>query len=119
MAEDSGVKAMKKTFLGILMLGGVLALRHHRRCRRAEPAPRRRARGSTGDRRAAEVARAIHDSLGAVRGYCELAKMKGESGDDLARRMDAAIATVSEASALIQQLLARSRRRAFETDPLL
>lgn len=54
-----------------------------------------------------DLARAAEDLLNAIRGYCELATIKGENGDALARRMTAAIATVDELSLLILELLAR------------
>lgn len=64
--------------------------------------------------------RALHDLveeslnlLGAVRGYCELAKVKGESGCALASRMDSSIATVDETTALLRRLLAACRRQAL------
>ena len=46
--------------------------------------------------------------LAAIRGYCELAKLKGETGRALEKRMDAAIAAVDEVSALLRQVLADS-----------
>ena len=51
--------------------------------------------------------RQIDNRLCAIRGYCELAKLKGESGDALARRMDAAVDTLVELSDMIQELRSR------------
>ena len=65
--------------------------------RRHDPATR-----SSGELR--RLIRDIEDRLGAIRGYCELAKIKHESGEDLDRRMDDAIETVQEVSLLIHRL---------------
>lgn len=57
-----------------------------------------------------ELRKLVHDidnGLGAIRGYCELAKIKHENGDALDRRMDAAIDTVQELSTLIHRLRIR------------
>ncbi len=51
--------------------------------------------------------RQIDNRLSAIRGYCELAKMKGENGDALASRMDAAVETLIELSDMIQELRSR------------
>ena len=53
-----------------------------------------------------DLTRAIDDRLNAVRGYCELALMKSENGENLAHRMDAAIDAVDELSQLIHALVA-------------
>ena len=67
-------------------------------------------------RLAGGIAHDINNYLGAIRGYCEVAKMKGESGPALERRMDDAIETTESVSALIRQLLAFSRRRPVEAE---
>jgi hypothetical protein len=63
-------------------------------------------------REVTDIAEEVANRLGAIWGYCELAKMKGESGEALDRRMNAAIETIAEASALCRQLLAACRRQA-------
>ena len=57
------------------------------------------------------LARRINHNLGAIQACCELAKMKGESGADLERRMDDVIEIVAETSALVRRLAADCRRR--------
>lgn len=97
--------------LALIAFGTLLYFRCGRRRADAPAceAELRRAR-RTLDRLAAG-AEDVNHQLGTLRGYCEVAKMKGESGDALARRMDAAIDTVGETSALFQQLLAAGRRQ--------
>lgn len=58
-----------------------------------------------------ELARDITDDIAVIRGYCEMAKLKNESGEDLARRMDDAIAASGHLSSLIRELVASSRTR--------
>jgi hypothetical protein len=60
--------------------------------------------GGTSSRATDRLLRDIDDRLGALLGYCELARLKRESGDALAGRMDAAIETVLELSELIGRL---------------
>lgn len=62
-------------------------------------------------RLAGGLAHDVNNYLGAIRGCCEMAVMKDESGEALATRMGHAIATADKISALIQQLLAFSRRQ--------
>ncbi len=62
-------------------------------------------------RLAGGIAHDINNYLGALRGHCEVAKLKGESGDALSVRMDRAVAIVTKASDLIRRLLAFSRRQ--------
>ena len=62
-------------------------------------------------RLAGGIAHDVNNYLGAIRGYCEVAVLKGEHGEALERRMGAAIETADKISALIQQLLAFSRRQ--------
>ncbi len=61
-------------------------------------------------RLAGGIAHDVNNYLGAIRGYCEVAVIKAESGVALERRMSAAIETADKVSALIQQLLAFSRQ---------
>ena len=67
-------------------------------------------------RLAGGLAHDINNYLGAIRGYCEVARMKGESGPALKRRMDDAITTTDAVSDLIRQLLAFSRRQPVEPE---
>lgn len=67
-------------------------------------------------RLAGGIAHDINNYLGAIRGYCEVAKMKGESGEAVDRRMDDAIETTQNISSLIEQLLAFSRRQPIEPE---
>lgn len=62
-------------------------------------------------RLAGGIAHDINNYLGAVRAHCEVASLKNESGPELERRMEAAIATTTKASNLIKQLLTFSRRQ--------
>lgn len=81
--------------------------RPRRRCRRpaGRTSSRRAERRTEPSPRAADhLIRDIDDRLGALFGYCELAKIKNESGDALASRMDAAIETLLELSDLIGRL---------------
>lgn len=102
--EDLGRprSAGRSTFakLALLVLAGVLLWRHGARRRGA---PGRDVR-SCGD-----LAQEAKNRLGAIQGYCELAKMKGENGRALESRMDAAIEAVGEVSALIHRLTACRR----------
>lgn len=67
-------------------------------------------------RLAGGIAHDVNNYLGAIRGYCEVAVLKGESGEVLARRMGAAIDTADKVSALIRQLLAFSRRQPVQAE---
>ena len=69
-------------------------------------------------RLAGGIAHDINNYLGALRGYCEVAKLKNERGKALADRMDAAIETATEASVLIRKLLAFSRKQPIHTEVL-
>ena len=100
--------------LGLLSVGGALAFLDFRRRRATSREPReaaelRQARELI--ERLAEGAEHLNHHLGVIRGCCEVAKMKDEHGEALSRRMDAAIETVAETSALLQQLLAAGRRQ--------
>lgn len=101
----------------VLSAVGVL-WRHETRRQRAEWALRQREeelrqaqKMEAVGRLAGGIAHDINNYLGAVRGHCEVAKMKGESGEALERRMDSVMAATTKASALIKQLLAFSRRQ--------
>ena len=61
-----------------------------------------------------EIAQEIANDLGTIRGCCEIAKLKGESGEALARRMDAAIETTGQLSHRIKQLLASREQEGSE-----
>ncbi|RMH21442.1 MAG: response regulator [Acidobacteria bacterium] len=62
-------------------------------------------------RLAGGIAHDINNYLGAVRGYCEVTRIKHEDNPDLHRRMGLAIDAVGRASSLIRQLLAFSRKQ--------
>ena len=62
-------------------------------------------------RLAGGIAHDINNYLGAIRGYCEVAALKNPGNPALARQMDAAMQTATEASNLIRQLLAFSRKQ--------
>ncbi len=62
-------------------------------------------------RLAGGIAHDINNYLGAIMGFCEVARMNSRGDEALAQRMDAAMETASEASALIRQLLAFSRKQ--------
>lgn len=67
-------------------------------------------------RLAGGIAHDVNNYLGAIRGYCEVAMLNGESGAALDRRMGAAIETADKMSALIRQLLAFSRRQPVQPE---
>lgn len=46
----------------------------------------------------------INNSLGAVRGYCEIASLKGESGEALDRRLAAAVRTIEKITHLLRKI---------------
>ncbi|MEE8522822.1 MAG: hypothetical protein V3T72_02735 [Thermoanaerobaculia bacterium] len=56
------------------------------------------------------VAFDLINHLAAIRGYCELARMKNPDDPALAQRMDAAMETCTEAADLTRQLQALSRK---------
>jgi nitrogen-specific signal transduction histidine kinase/ActR/RegA family two-component response regulator len=60
-------------------------------------------------RLAGGLAHDINNYLAAIRGQCELVKMKAGEGDTAARRMDMVLATTDRASSLIERLLTFSR----------
>lgn len=103
-------RGRRRFSLALIVLGALLFFRFGRRCHApAREDELRRARRALD--RLAEGAEEANHRLGTIRGLCEVAKMKkGENGDDLARRMDAAIDTVDETAALFRQLLACGRR---------
>ncbi len=57
------------------------------------------------------LAHDINNYLGAIRGHCELVRMKLPSGDRSIRKMTAAIRAVEKTTALIDRLLAFGRMR--------
>lgn len=67
-------------------------------------------------RLAGGIAHDVNNYLGAIRGYCEVAMLKGESGEPLTQRMTAAVETADKVSALIRQLLAFSRRQPVQAE---
>ena len=67
-------------------------------------------------RLAGGIAHDVNNYLGAIRGYCEVAVLKGESGAALAQRMNAAVETADKVSTLIRQLLAFSRRQPVQPE---
>ena len=69
-------------------------------------------------RLAGGIAHDVSNYLGAIRGYCEVAVMKNESGEALKSRMEAAIDTCHRISSMIRQLLAFSRREALQIEVL-
>jgi hypothetical protein len=100
------------------LLGAVLVFRDVSRRRRTEKALRDREaelqqaqKMEAVGRLAGGIAHDVNNYLGAIRGYCEVAMMKGESGPSLVRRMTSAVETADKVSALIRQLLAFSRRQ--------
>ncbi|MDH3744952.1 MAG: response regulator [Acidobacteriota bacterium] len=62
-------------------------------------------------RLAGGLAHDINNYLAAIAAQSELAKMKAEPGGSTAKRMDAVLATTKRAGALIERLLAFSRRQ--------
>ena len=67
-------------------------------------------------RLAGGIAHDVNNYLGAIRGYCEVAVLKGETGAALSARMSAAVETADKVSALIRQLLAFSRRQPVQPE---
>jgi len=65
-------------------------------------------------RLAGGIAHDINNYLAAIRGQCELVKMKTGEGDPTRRRMDLVLETSDRASTLIERLLAFSRRQPVE-----
>ena len=65
-------------------------------------------------RLAGGMAHDINNYLAAIRGQCELVKMKSADDDPAHRRMDLVLATTDRASALIQRLLSFARRQPVE-----
>ncbi len=109
----SPIRTSRGTTLGI-----VLVFRDLTRRKQAEAALRQRElelreaqKMEAVGRLAGGIAHDINNYLGAIRGFCEVAKMRSESGEALNRRMDEAIETTRGVSALVKQLLAFSRRQ--------
>ena len=67
-------------------------------------------------RLAGGIAHDVNNYLGAIRGYCEVAVLKNESGEALKQRMTAAVGTADKVSALIRQLLAFSRKQPVQPE---
>jgi len=124
--RETQYRARSRLRLALVVAGWLVAVvalavglwRREKRLRQAEAARRRREtelgrtrRTEAVGRLAGGVAHAINNYLGAIRGYCEIAKLQNESGEALATRMDAAMDTATEASVLIRQLLAFSRKQ--------
>ncbi len=105
------------------LLGVVLVFRDVGQRRRTEIALRQREaelqqaqKMEAVGRLAGGIAHDVNNYLGAMRGYCEVAVLKGESGAALEKRMQAAIDTADKVSTLIQQLLAFSRRQPVQPE---
>lgn len=67
-------------------------------------------------RLAGGLAHDINNYLAAIRGHCELVRMKRHEGDRLVRKMDSVIRTVDRASTLIDRLLVFSRRQPMKLE---
>ena len=105
------------------VLGAVLVFRDVSRRRQTEQTLRQREaelrqaqKMEAVGRLAGGIAHDVNNYLGAIRGYCEVAMLKGESGEALEERMNAAIETSEKVSALIRQLLAFSRRQPVQPE---
>lgn len=62
-------------------------------------------------RLAGGLAHDLSNYLAAIRGHCELTRLKSPGGADLAQKMDEVIGTVDRASGLVDNLLAFGRRQ--------
>lgn len=96
--------------------GGLWTRERH--LRRAEEALRRSHEQLTQSQRleamgrvAGGLAHDINNYLAAIRGHCEIVRMKRPDDERIARKMDSAIRTVHKASALLDRLLAFSRQQ--------
>ncbi len=105
------------------LLGVVLVFRDVSERRQTEKALRQRETELLHSRKmeavgrmAGGIAHDVNNYLGAIRGYCETAMMKAETGKALANRMTLAIETAEKVSALIRQLLAFSRRQPVQPE---
>ena len=105
------------------LLGVVLVFRNVSTRRQTEKALRQREaelrqaqKMEAVGRLAGGIAHDVNNYLGAIRGYCEVAVLKSETGAALAARMAAAVETADKVSALIRQLLAFSRRQPVQPE---
>lgn len=62
-------------------------------------------------RMAGGIAHDINNYLGAISGFCELAKIGARGNEELERKMDRAVSMTCKAASLIRQLLAFSKRQ--------
>lgn len=99
--------------LGIVLVFRDTSERHEAeaRLREREDELRQAQRLETVGRLAGGIAHDINNYLGALKGHCEVAKLKQEHGEALSVRMDKAMEIATKASSLIRQLLAFSRRQ--------
>jgi signal transduction histidine kinase len=67
-------------------------------------------------RLAGGLAHDINNYLAAIRGHCELVRMKHHDGERLERKMDSVIRTVGRATTLLDRLLVFSRRQPMELE---
>ena len=100
------------------LLGAVLAFRDVSQRRQAQKALRQREaelqqaqKMEAVGRLAGGIAHDINNYLGAIRGYCEVARMNSRGDEAQEQRLGSAMETVTEASDLIRQLLAFSRKQ--------
>lgn len=105
------------------LLGVVLVFRDVSERRQAEEALRQRdaelqqaQKMEAVGRLAGGIAHDVNNYLGAIRGTCEVALIKGESGRALTVRMTSVIETCEKVAALIRQLLAFSRRQPVQPE---
>jgi two-component system, cell cycle sensor histidine kinase and response regulator CckA len=107
----------------VLIAGAAATLWNHEKHRaRAEEALREREgqllqaqKMEAVGRLAGGIAHDINNYLAAIRGQCELVKMKAAADDPTQRRMDLVLTTADRASSLIQRLLSFSRRQPMES----
>lgn len=62
---------------------------------------------ATDEESATTISQRLLNQLGAIRGYCEIAKMKNPEDENLVYRMDAAMESCDEACAMIRKLARR------------
>lgn len=103
MAEKRVGKPSAVLILGAISIATWLLRRGNRGRRRRNPEPVSRPVDG--------IAHELNDYLGAIRGYCEVAKMRNPSDPALARGMDAAMESATKAAALVRQLGAGNAAR--------